>query len=141
MLGAVRVLLWSDWVKRDGDGGATAVVVSTECLGTGREPVEEVWCWAKTSWSAGGLPLAGASRFRCAGTVVPGCAATGDMRLTLSLESSTPAEQRAGLVSSESAGQQSHALPTAGGVRVVALGSLAARRDRAVRRGEARRGN
>lgn len=55
--------------------------------------------------------MAGGCRFRCAGTVVPECAATGDMRLTLSLgvEHAGRAEGGIGLVGVGGPGK-SHAL-------------------------------
>ena len=62
--------------------------------------MDEASWFCCASWSADGLPLAGGSLFRCAGTGVPECAATGDMRLTLSLgvEHAGRAEGGIGLV-------------------------------------------
>lgn len=88
-------------MNRDGDGGATAEPVWTWCtwsLGAGRELADSSSAyWA--SWEADRLSLAeaGGSRFRCAGIEVPVCAATGAMRLTLSLGLSTPGRGWVGL--------------------------------------------
>ncbi len=61
--------------------------------GEGESAAEE----GAASWAEGALPLAEGARFRCAGAAGPGCAATGDMRLTLGLWTSTPARERVGL--------------------------------------------
>lgn len=61
--------------------------------GEGESAAEE----GAASWAEGALPLAEEARFRCAGAAGPGCAATGDMRLTLGLWTSTPARERVGL--------------------------------------------